>query len=176
MREKWSKADTEMRYFRGEAEKFIRVCSLPLLQNRRHERHIYNWSASAPEIPWREPAVVCVCVCARTYARMWLRKCKLNNRDKQVRGCRGEGLSHTERGREAAFQPPALSLASPWPVNHSQQPQRLLAVWICMQFIDVTRRKIGLKYYVKDLFMATRTCVQKCLGNWEHSSQTCKEL
>lgn len=64
-REKWSEADTEMRYSRGEGEKFIRVCSPSLLQNRRHELHIYNWSASAPEIPWQGLDVVCVCVCAR---------------------------------------------------------------------------------------------------------------
>lgn len=172
-REKRSEADTEMRYFRGEGEKFIRVCSPSLLQNRRHEPHIYNWSASAPEIPWQGLGVVCVCVCAH----LCVYSCaSLIIETTQVRGCRGEGLSHTERGTETAFQPKALSLASPWPVKHSQQPQRLLAVWICMQFIDVRRRKIGLKYYVKALFMAVRTCVQNCFGNWECSSQSCKEL
>lgn len=58
---------THMRDFQRWGKEIHPVCSLPRLQNRRHEPHIYNWSASAPEIPWQGPRC-CLCVCACTYS------------------------------------------------------------------------------------------------------------
>ena len=58
---------THMRDFQRWGKEIHPVRSLPRLQNRRHEPHIYNWSASAPEIPWQGPRC-CPCVCAHTYS------------------------------------------------------------------------------------------------------------
>lgn len=68
-----------------------------------------------------------VSVCVHT----WVYSCasiSFNNRDsKQVRRCGEDGLSHREKLRDG-LSTPALSHVSLSPVNHSQQPQRLLAV------------------------------------------------